>query len=119
MTKRDDITVSLDRGAAIAAALVLQDCRDVRLTHVADVLLAAARPGPDRINIDGRHDSRTDAIRYCGFATRQPSGLYRVPAIVGDALCIVEVSLHFDDVPAAEAPKIAIGEDASKSEVDR
>lgn len=111
-TKRDDVTVSLDRGAAIAAALMLQDCRDARVVQVADALIAAARPGPDRICIDGRYDSRTDAIRYLGFATRQPSGLYRVLADVGGALCLVEVSLHFDDVPAAEAPRVAIGEDA-------
>jgi hypothetical protein len=109
VTKRDDVTVSIDRRDAIAAAELLLDSASRK---VAEILLAAARPGPDRINIDGRYDSRTREIRYCGFATRQPSGLYRVPAIVGDALCIVEVTLHFDDVPAAEAPKVSIGEDA-------
>lgn len=111
VTKRDDVVITLDRGAAIAAAQVLLDCSDARVVQVADALIAAARPGPDRIDIDGRYDSRTDAIRYLGFATRQPSGLYRVLANVGGALCVVEVSLHFD-VPAAEAPKVAIGEDA-------
>jgi hypothetical protein len=110
--KRDDVTVSIDRREAITAAELLLGSGNQQVVKVAEILIAAARPGPDRINIDGRYDSRTREIRYCGFATRQPSGLYRVLAIVGDALCIVEVSLHFDDVPAAEAPKIAIGEDA-------
>lgn len=110
-TKRDNITVSLDRGAAIYVAQRLLSSGDQREARVADILLAAARPGPDRIDIAGRYDSRTDQIRYLGFATRQPNGLYRVLADVGGALCIVEVTLHFD-LPPADAPRIAIGEDA-------
>ncbi len=106
----DDVTVSIDRHDAIAAAEQLLGSLNQRVLKVADILLAAARPGPDKIDLDGRYDSRTDAIRYMGMATRQPSGLYRVLANVGGALCIVEVTLHFD-VPPAEAPRVAIGEE--------
>jgi hypothetical protein len=110
-TKGDDITISLDRGEAIHAAERLLSSGDQREAQVAEVLLRAARPGPDRVDIDDRYDSRTDQIRYRGFATRQPNGLYRVLAEVGGALCIVEVTMHFDP-PPADAPRVAIGEDA-------
>lgn len=108
--KRDDITVSVDRRDAICAAELLQGSGNQHAAKVADILLAAARPGPDQIDLDRRYDSRTNAIQYLGMARRQPNGLYRVLANVGGALCIVEASLHFD-VPPAEAPRVAIGED--------
>ena len=108
--KRDDITISIDRRDAIDAAELLLGSGNQHAARVAEILLAAARPGPDTIDLDRRYDSRTNAIQYLGMARRQSNGLYRVLANVGGALCIVEVTLHFD-VPAAEAPRVAIGTD--------
>jgi hypothetical protein len=91
----------------LTAELLLIKASQFRVPY--DKLLNTS--GPERIDLSGRYDSRTDAIRYLGYATRQPDGRYRVLADVNGSLCIVEVTLHFEAssvVPAtvADSPNV-------------
>jgi hypothetical protein len=59
----------------------------------------------DTVIVDGitNYDCR---VTYIGQATRQPDGTWRSLAIVDGALCIVELSIHFDGnvmVPSQES----------------
>jgi hypothetical protein len=58
----------------------------LRLNYYADDVL-----GPE-VDVDGRVDHENN-VRYLGKAWRQPDGKYHCLAIVGDALCRVEVTL--------------------------
>lgn len=49
----------------------------------------------DEVDVDGLMDRK--GVVYIGKAKRQPDGTYRCLANVGGALCIVEVTITFQD----------------------
>ena len=52
---------------------------------------------PRRVDVDKVLDCKRDYIQYIGEATQMFDGTWRCLANVGGALCVVEVSITFEE----------------------